>query len=151
MEITFNLNVTEKGDSRNSIRVFQSETTYKKRRIADRRIARRPAYRLEGKRMPKNLTIFTDGSCNDNRKATATSGAGIWCQDDNNLVRAIKIGGTQHSNQRAELIVVAETLRLNTDDNILIRSDSLTSLKGVTENIRKWEDMRWKGVAHADV
>ena len=55
------------------------------------------------------------------------------------------------SNSRAELGAILEALRQNEVDDLLIESDSLTSLKAICIDSIKYEDLNWNGVLNADL
>jgi len=42
----------------------------------------------------EELTIYTDGSCIDNRKLNARCGGGIWISENHDYDRALRIPGT---------------------------------------------------------
>jgi len=43
----------------------------------------------------EELTIYTDGSCIDNRKLNARCGGGIWISENHDYDRALRIPGHQ--------------------------------------------------------
>lgn len=100
-------------------------------------------------RNKKNIIIFTDGACTDNGKATAKAGIGIHFPNKEFSDVTKKFISKPITNQRAELyaiqcainIVLADNTR---SDKITIYSDSLYSIKSLSEWIIKWEKNNWK-------
>ena len=60
-------------------------------------------------------------------------------------------GEVSTSNSRAELGAILETLRQNDRDNLIIESDSLTSLRAICKDSIEYEDLNWNGVLNADL
>lgn len=143
--VTFDPNITEKGDPRKMIRTFQKHDTYKKRKTKDDHITRNPAYRMRGQEDNEEIVLYTDGSSRDNGTGNARAGAGIWHSEDSQYNKAIRIGGENQSNQRAELIAIMEALRLKKGGHMKICSDSRYSVDGITKHLNKWEDENFQG------
>ncbi|KAF9455643.1 ribonuclease H-like domain-containing protein, partial [Collybia nuda] len=59
---------------------------------------------------------------------------------------AIRLPKGPQTNQRAELAAILITLEKNQKDNLEIRSDSRTSIEGITKHLETWEDKDWLGV-----
>ena len=97
----------------------------------------------------KNIIVFTDGSCVGNGKKNAKAGIGVHfpCKEFDDVSEAF----TQSpiTNQRAELYSIYKALTIITENSefnkIIIYSDSLYSIKCMTEWIKNWEKNDWKG------
>ncbi|KAF5376341.1 hypothetical protein D9757_008664 [Collybiopsis confluens] len=96
-------------------------------------------------------TLFTDGSCINNGRENAAAGAGIYCPSDPNLNRAIRIPpGMAQTNQTGEIIGIKEAVELaGPQTDLIIMSDSKTSIDGVTKYRKKWEDQGFLGIANS--
>jgi ribonuclease HI len=93
--------------------------------------------------------ISTDGSALNNGWENATAGVGVWYADNSyhNIVLELKTQGAKiASNSRAELGAILEALRQNEDDDLVIESDSLTSLRAICNLSNKHEDLNWSGI-----
>ena len=60
-------------------------------------------------------------------------------------------GEAYASNLRAELGAILETLRQNERDNLIIESDSLSSLGAICKDSIKYEDLNWNRIINADL
>ena len=95
------------------------------------------------------IIVFTDGSCTNNGKKNAKAGVGVYfpCKEFNNISEAFT--QTPITNQRAELYAIYKALTTITEhhefNKIIIYSDSLYSIKCVTEWVKNWEKNNWKG------
>jgi ribonuclease HI len=95
----------------------------------------------------KNIRVFTDGSCKSNGKANAKAGIGIYFP--NNEFENVSEAFTQQpiTNQRAELYAIYKALNTIINNckfgKIIIYSDSLYSIKCVTEWAKNWEKKNW--------
>ena len=97
-----------------------------------------------------NIIIFTDGSCTNNGKKNANAGIGVYfpCKEFEDISEIFT--KTPITNQRSELYAIYKALLTVTENNnnfnkIFIYSDSLYSIKCVTEWIKKWEKNDWIG------
>jgi ribonuclease HI len=84
----------------------------------------------------------------------ATVGVGVWYADNSyhNIALKLKTQGTKTvSNSRAELGAILEALRQNEDDDLVIESDSLTSLRAICNLSNTHEDLNWSGIRNADL
>lgn len=96
----------------------------------------------------KIIKVFTDGSCLRNGKKNAKAGIGIYFPNDflNNISEEFTCSPI--TNQRAELYAILVTLNLIVEkvefDKIIVYTDSLYSIKCLTEWIKKWEKQEWK-------
>ena len=60
-------------------------------------------------------------------------------------------GEAYASNSRAELGAILEILRQNERDDLIIESDSLSSLRAICKDSIKYEDLNWNGIINADL
>ncbi|CAK5278421.1 unnamed protein product [Mycena citricolor] len=99
------------------------------------------------------LMTYTDGSATNNGREGAEAGAGIYFNDNDNMNRAIKIPNEfGPSNQVAEMLAVKETIDLCPPGLLLhIKTDSMYTIKGLTQSIRKWEDQGFFLTANGDL
>jgi len=95
--------------------------------------------------------FYTDGSATLNGWENCSAGIGIWHKPGSDWNTEMKLEGLTRSNQRAELAAIAQILRVNPRDDIVILSDSLTSLTAITKDITKWEDIGWTDIKNADL
>lgn len=104
----------------------------------------------------KIIRVFTDGSCTGNGKPNAKAGIGIYFP--NNEFDNVSEPFTQSpiTNQRAELYAIYKTLNTIIDHciftKIVLYSDSLYSIKCVTEWAIKWAKDNWtKDIKNLDI
>ena len=101
-----------------------------------------------------HVMVNTDGSATDNGWENAEAGISVWYADRSRWNIALKLephAGASASNLRAELGAILETLRQNKTDDLLIESDSLTSLRAICKDSNRYEDLNWNGVLNADL
>lgn len=95
-----------------------------------------------------NIRVFTDGSCTGNGKKTAQAGIGVYFPNKEFDNISEKFTQEPITNQRAELYAIYEALKTITNNStfnkITIYSDSVYSIKSLTEWIKKWENNNWK-------
>ncbi|KAJ3998742.1 ribonuclease H-like protein [Lentinula boryana] len=103
-----------------------------------------------GETQGETITVYTNGSCENNGGEDAIAGAGIFVKDNNPLNRAIKIPNElAQSNQTGEIISIKEIAEAAPPSTGLdILSDSLTMVEGLTRNLREWEDKGFTNVAN---
>jgi ribonuclease HI len=94
--------------------------------------------------------IYTDSACQNNGKANAQCGAGIWRGEGHPQNKAIKVPGNEQSNQVGELAVIIKAIEetLNCVP-ILIKSDSKYAIEGLTLHLENWEDQGWIGIKNS--
>ncbi|EPQ50338.1 ribonuclease H-like protein [Gloeophyllum trabeum ATCC 11539] len=96
------------------------------------------------------MTVYTDGSCEDNGKLTARAGSGIYIKPDHPNNRAIRVPGPLQSNQVGELVAVIAALQdIPPFVPITIATDSMYVIDGLTKHLGHWEDIGWLGVANS--
>src|SRR5258706_8535864 len=100
------------------------------------------------------VTLNTDGSAIHNGWENAKAGIGVWYADRSRRNIALKLntqGKENPSNSRAELGAILEALRQNETDNLIVESDSLSSLRAICKDSIKYEDLNWNGVQNEDL
>jgi ribonuclease HI/exonuclease III len=98
------------------------------------------------------ITVYTDGSCKDNGYENARAGSGIWYGYDNPRNKALRLPGSEQSNQRGELYAILQVIKETPAQSpLLIKTDSKYVIKGLTRNLNKWEDTGWIGIANKDL
>ena len=102
--ITFNPSVTEKAGISDCFRIFVDPC-----KITNEPATRQPPARGLQSRM-KSITLYTDGSCLNNGKENATSGSGVWFGEESEHNMALRVPGTEHSNQIGEVAAVVAAL-----------------------------------------
>jgi ribonuclease HI len=102
-----------------------------------------------------NIIVFTDGSCTKNGKIDAMAGVGIYFPNKEFDDISESFTQTPITNQRAELYAIYKALLIVTENStfnkLIIYSDSLYSIKCVTEWIKKWETNNWMGTARKPI
>ncbi|ARF09712.1 ribonuclease H [Indivirus ILV1] len=102
----------------------------------------------------KSIIIFTDGACSANGKKCAKAGIGIHFPNGEFNDVSKKFTESPITNQRAELYAIQSALELviNTSLNeIIIYSDSLYSIKSLTEWVNNWEKNNWQSANNKPV
>lgn len=90
------------------------------------------------------VNIWTDGSCLNNGNQNAASGIGIYYGDSDkrNYSSALKSGRV--TNNKAELIAILYALIMDFGEHdVLVYTDSLYSIKCITEYAFKWQANGW--------
>lgn len=102
-----------------------------------------------------NIRVFTDGSCTGNGKKTAQAGIGIYFPNNEFDNISEKFTQAPITNQRAELYAIYRALKVITTNatfkKITVYTDSLYSIKSLTEWIKKWEINNWKTAGNKPV
>ena len=97
---------------------------------------------------PEEVEVYTDGSCEENGDARAMAGSGLWYGWDDPRNVALRVPGEQ-SNQMAELYAVEATAdRTPPFATLNLVTDSKFVIRGLTDNLARWEDRGWLGAAH---
>lgn len=100
----------------------------------------------------EKIEIYTDGSSLLNGWENSTAGIGNWHREDSMRNVALKLSGPAQTNQRAELAAILAALQFNSsDDDLLIYSDSLTSLSTICHKLQRYEDIGWNKVKNSDI
>ena len=142
-EILFDPSITNKDDLSECFRIFTDPS----------RISNRPARRVEPRETRlrlQEIIAYTDGACINNGKENAQCGAGIWFGPGHELNKAIRIPGSEQSNQVGELgAIIAAIEAVPINQPLKIISDSRYAIEGLTENLPRWEDKGWIGIQNA--
>jgi ribonuclease HI len=105
------------------------------------------------------LEIYTDGACQKNGKADALAGIGVYFgKDDPRNISAV-LEKTPHTNNRAELWAIKRAFDIIEIENphvAKVYTDSIYSIKSLTEWITKWKKNKWintskKPVSNKDI
>ena len=96
----------------------------------------------------EEIEVYTDGSCEGNGDEDAKAGSGLWYGTDDPRNKSLKVPGDK-TNQTAELYAVEAALDGAPPFAPLhVVTDSKHVIRGMTENLGKWEDNGWIGIAH---
>jgi len=155
MSVLYNPDTRTKHDTLGGIRIFGKEQGHKSGK-RDPYLPEKPPARINNALAPSHcqVTINTDGSAIHNGWENAKAGIGVWYADGSRRNIALKLNtqGKEHaSNSRVELGAILEALRQNETDNLIIESDSLSSLRAICKDSIKYEDLNWNGVHNADL
>ena len=90
--------------------------------------------------------VYSDGCCINNGQAGATAGVGVYwgAQDPNNISEGLQ--GNQ-TNQRAEIVAACraiETAKHQGLREVEVRTDSIYTIKAMTEWINNWKRSNWQ-------
>jgi len=94
--------------------------------------------------------VYTDGSCTNNGETNARAGSGIWYGENDERNTSLRVPGPEQSNQTGELYAILHALRtIPPDQALIIKTDSMYAIQGLTKNLEKWEDQGWMYSKHA--
>jgi ribonuclease HI len=145
-EITFDPTVTARGSLDECFRVLHK----------NQQLPLEPAHRISNPRREQGqqvdpIHIYMDGCCLRNGKLDATCGSGIWHSQNSPLNRAIKVPGTNHSNQIGEIAAIVVALQITDPTTpLLIITDSRYAINGLTKHLGNWEDQGWNNISNAE-
>lgn len=150
--IRFNPDIREKGDPKGAIRIFGNSTRYKHKNKAKNKMRTLQATRKKGlaEKHMTQLDVYMDGSCNNNNADDSITGAGIWVDHGNKMNKAIRLPGKGRTSQQGELVAILKAVQ-KIKNPIRILSDSETSVKGLIERIKQWEDIDYIGISNSDI
>ena len=98
----------------------------------------------------REITLYTDGACNNNRKLNTRCGSSVWFGPEHERNLAIQIPGPQHSNQIGEIAaIIAAVDAVPPFQPLTIISDSKYAIEGLTIHLQNWEDIGWIGIKNA--
>ncbi|KAJ7204408.1 ribonuclease H-like domain-containing protein [Mycena pura] len=91
------------------------------------------------------LVVYSDGACKGNGQAGSVAGIGVWWGEGDPRNIAERCPGDQ-TNNRAELIAILRILEETPQSTrpLVIKSDSIYSIKCFTEWINGWIKNNWK-------
>jgi len=145
----YNPDVTERTDANASVRIFGTETRYKTRKYNDNIVTLGPACRDQASTVNLDFisltTVYIDGSSTKNGDNKAIGGAGIYYGVNDHRNKALRIKGKGITSALAELYALIWVLLTNVRDNLTIVSDSETTINGVLNHSKCWEDVNWIG------
>ena len=96
------------------------------------------------------LTAFTDGSCINNGRQDARSGAGVWVADNHPINQSIRVPGPEQSNQTGELAAILAALQsVPQTTKLTIVTDSQYAVKMLTRALPDLEDVGWANIPNA--
>ena len=137
------------------IRIFGKDQGHKSKKRDPYQPAKPPA-RINSLTAPGlcQVTINTDGSAIKNGWENASAGIGVWYADGSRQNIALKLENHQNypaSNSRAELSAILEALRQNEVDDLIIESDSLSSVRAICRDSVRYKDQGWNGTQNTDL
>jgi len=98
------------------------------------------------------LEVYTDGSCINNGETTAQAGGGTWFGENDERNTGFRVPGPDQSNQTGELHAILHAIKTAPSDQaLIIRTDSMYAVSGLTKNLEKWEDQGWQYSKHAEL
>ncbi|KZT57399.1 RnaseH-domain-containing protein [Calocera cornea HHB12733] len=98
------------------------------------------------------VIIYTDGSSKNNGAENARVGAGAWCETNPEYNVCARLPGIEQTNQRGELAAILLALhKIPPTSPVVIRTDSLTSMNGLTTQASRWEDGGWIDTKNEDI
>lgn len=106
------------------------------------------------KDLPTSPVVYTDGCCLNNGKASAVGGVGVyWApQHPKNISEYLNV--EKPTNQKAELRAASRALEVALEmglKSIELRTDSIYTIKSMTEWIKRWQENGWKTAGNKDV
>ena len=139
--ITFNPSVTEKTQLSDCFRTFVDLT----------KVTNEPATRQPppgGVALTdESITVYTDGSSINNGKSNAKCGSGVWFEEGSEHNMALKVPGSEQSNQIGEIAAVVATLeKVPNFVPLTVKTDSKYVIEGLTKHLRNWENQGWIGI-----
>ena len=155
MSVRYNPDTRTTHDVLGGLRIFGKTPGHKSSK-RDPFLPEKPPMRIDAMIEPslRQVTINTDGSVTKNGWENARAGIGVWYANRsrwNIAMRLEPLDGACASNSRAELGAILEALRQNERDDLIIESDSLSSLRAICKDSVKYEDLDWEGVSNADL
>ena len=88
----------------------------------------------------------------NNGHANAQAGAGVWYRTNDPRNISARVPLTTQSNQTGELTIVLLAIRNhNPNENMRILSNSKYVIKGLTRNLKRWEEHNWIDTQHGEL
>jgi ribonuclease HI len=99
------------------------------------------------------ITIYTDGSCENNGDRNARAGCGIWFGAGDPRNKSIQVGeDLPQSNNVAEILAVYNAAKLvPAEANIHFKTDSKWTIDSLTTNLNSNTDNGYIGVQHGNL
>ncbi|XP_033123663.1 ribonuclease H1-like isoform X2 [Anneissia japonica] len=123
---------------------FIGATASKKRPTYSNTECDAPYKKIRVKNEPR--VVYTDGCCTSNGRSGAQAGIGVYWGPDHPWNVSEKLHGHQ-TNQRAQLkaaVRAIEVAKENDLNDIELKTDSMYTIKCVTDWIDKWKENGWK-------
>jgi ribonuclease HI len=145
--VTFNPSVTVRTDINACIRIFTEPNSS----------ADEPAIRLQTRARgltseDEDIIVYTDGSSIHNGSALARCGAGVWFGENEEKNMSVRPPTKDQSNQVGEIAaIILAAQAVPNFARLQIRSDSLTTIEGLTKHLNQWEDIGWIGVKNSEL
>ncbi|KAF5388106.1 hypothetical protein D9615_000030 [Tricholomella constricta] len=100
-----------------------------------------------------DVIVYTDGSCINNGCEDAKAGSGLWYGPDDARNLSLRLPDTleQTNNTGEAVAILVAAQRAGHTGNLIIRSDSQITIDGLTENLPKWEEKGWIGIANKEI
>jgi ribonuclease HI len=137
--ILFNPSVTSQDDLSHNFRVFTSpeakcvDPGYRKHRLTEEHM--------------EEVTVFTDGACEENGFENAQAGSGVWFGPNDPRNKAFKVPGLIQSKQVGQLVAVLQAVKSTPPFAPLhIMSNSRYIINCFTKNLPHWEAQGWIGI-----
>ena len=139
-EIVFNPSVTTRTSLAECFRVYMEHVP-----------SPSPALRRQADQNPQQeITVYTDGSCTNNGRHNAKSGAGVWVADNHPSNRSIRVPGRKQSNQTGELAAILAVLQsVSQTAKLTIVTNSQYAIKMLTRSLPDTEDAGWTNTPNA--
>ncbi|KAF8191386.1 ribonuclease H-like protein [Pholiota molesta] len=104
-------------------------------------------------RQTPEVTVYTDGSCENNGHEDARAGAGIWFGENDPRNQAIRIPELiEQSNNVGELIAILAAIEIvPTESKLNIFTDSQYAINNIHENGLRLEKRGWIDVANKNI
>lgn len=101
---------------------------------------------------PEHVTLYTDGSCQNNGTADARCGSGIWYGEGDPRNKALRIKTRHQSNNVGELAAVLVAMQSHQNAKALrIVSDSQYTIDVLTKHAQQWLDEGFSKVANKEI
>jgi ribonuclease HI/exonuclease III len=145
--VIFDPSVTVDGGLRESIRIFVDPF-----RSADMPPARpqRPPGGITAR--DRRIVVFTDGSSIGNGTAEAKCGSGVWFGEGDSRNKSVRPPTKEQTNQTGEIAAIILAVQsVPPFTPLKIKSDSLTTIEGLTSHLPTWEDRGWIGVENSEL
>ncbi|XP_067840313.1 ribonuclease H1 isoform X2 [Heptranchias perlo] len=99
------------------------------------------------------VVVYTDGCCSGNGQSRARAGIGVYWGFGHSLNLSERLSGRQ-TNQRAEIVAACRAIEQAKELNIeklVIFTDSMFTINGITKWIKSWKINGWKPSAGGSV
>ncbi|XP_044754070.1 ribonuclease H1-like [Coccinella septempunctata] len=99
------------------------------------------------------VVVYTDGACENNGKASAKAGIGVWFGDDHplNISRPVQGKATNNTAEIQACVAALELLYREGVRKVRLKTDSQFTINCITQWIKKWKKNNWKLTTGGDV